>query len=125
MNPIKFEKEEKRMNLLPKDFSIGLNEVLPNEKFVVKQVSPVYDYEDKKKTDRVIGYRYKLVDPELFETFDVKIEGTTPVVTNEMVADWDNRVYIALENAIIKPYEIKYGKVKYSIIADSIKVLSE
>lgn len=113
------------MELTAKDFYVGLNEVLPSEKFIVKQVSPVYDYEEKKKTDRVIAYRYKLVDPELFETFDVKVEGNKPIVTNEMVADWDNRVYIALENAIIKPYEMKYGKVKFSIVADSIKVLSE
>lgn len=118
-------KGEKIMELTAKDFNIGLNEVLPNENFIVKQVSPVYDYENKKKTDRVIAYRYKLVDPELFETFDVKVEGDKAVVTNEMVADRENRIYVALENAIIKPYEMKYGAVKFSIVADSIKVLSE
>lgn len=113
------------MELTPKDFSIGLNEVLPSDKFVIKQVSPVFDYEKGVKTDKVVAYRYSLVDPDTFESFDVKIEGTTPIVTNEMVTDRENRYYVALENAIIKPYEMKYGKVKYSIVADSIRVLSE
>lgn len=113
------------MELTAKDFYVGLNEVLPSEKFIVKQVSPVYDYEKGVKTDKVVAYRYSLVDPEMFEPFDVKVEGTTPVVTNEMVADRENRIWVALENAIIKPYEMKYGKVKFSISADSIKVLSE
>ena len=113
------------MELVPRDFYKGLEEFIPNDKFVVKQVSPVYDYEKGVKTDKVVAYRYSLVDPEMFEPFDVKVEGTTPVVTNEIVADRDNRIWVALENAIIKPYEMKYGKVKYSISADSIKVLSE
>lgn len=113
------------MNLLPKDFVKGLEEFIPNDKFVIKQVSPVFDYEKGVKTDKVVAYRYSLVDTDSFETFDVKIEGTTPIVTNEMVTDRENRYYVALENAIIKPYEMKYGKVKYSIVADSIKVLSE
>ena len=113
------------MNLLPKDFFKGLEEFIPNDKFVVKQVSPIYDYEKGVKTDKVVAYRYSLVDPEMFEPFDVKVEGTTPVVTNEIVADRENRVCVTLENAVIKPYKIEYGKVKYSISADSIKVLSE
>lgn len=107
------------------DFVKGLDEIMLSDKFIVKGVTPVYAYENGKRTDKIQGYRYTLIDPEVYETFDIKVKGTNPVITNEMVTDRENRVYVALENAIIKPYKIEYGRVSCSVVADSIRVLSE
>lgn len=107
------------------DFIKSLDEVMPSDKFIVKEVTPVYAYQDGKRTDKLEAYRYSLVDPESFDTFDIKIKGATPVVTSEMVADKDNRFWVALSNAIVKPFKMEYGKVSCSVTADSIKILSK
>ena len=43
-------------------------------------------------------------------------------ITKEHIED---RVWVTLEGAVIKPYEMKYGKAKCTIIASAIKVLKE
>lgn len=107
------------------EFEKGLDEIMPSDKFIVKEVAPVYAYADGKRTDKIEAYRYTLVDPESFDTFDVKVKGDKPVVTSEMVADKENRVWVALDNAIVKPFKMEYGKVSCSVTADSIKILSK
>ena len=70
----------------------------------------------------MVGYSYKLGDPVACENFCVKVMGTEPAVTKEHIED---RVWVTLEGAVIKPYEMKYGKAKCTIIASAIKVLKE
>ena len=43
-------------------FVISLEDVYPAGKYVVKAVSPVYEYLNGKRTDTIIGYRYTLID---------------------------------------------------------------
>lgn len=46
------------------------------EKKLLVDVMPVFEYQDKKRTDRCIGHRYIVVLPEQrFEKLGVKIEG--------------------------------------------------
>lgn len=113
------------IQLKSEEFLKSLDEVMPSDKFILKEVAPVYAYADGKRTDKIEAYRYTLVDPESFDTFDVKIKGATPIVTSEMVADKENRFWVALDNAIVKPFKMEYGKVSCSVVADSIRILSE
>ena len=113
------------MILNTSELCIGLDELMPRDGFILKKVIPVYDYEEGKKTDRVIGHRYGLIDPETYDSFDVKVKGTKPIVENDRLEDRTNKVWVALENAIIKPYKIEFGRAVCSITADNIRILSD
>ena len=105
-------------------FVISLEDVYPAGKYVVKAVSPVYEYLNGKRTDTIIGYRYTLIDTSVYEIFDVKIESKNPIVTPEVLRDGD-QIWVALDGAIIKPYELKGFTEKCSIKADAIRILKE
>lgn len=106
-----------------KNFIIALEDIYPSDRFIFKDVYPIFDYDKNgNKTDTVVGYSYKLGDPVACENFFVKVMGTEPAVTKEHIED---RVWVTLEGAVIKPYEMKYGKAKCTIIASAIKVLKE
>ena len=118
------KKEDEEMKEFDaKNFSIALEDIYPSDRFILKDVYPIFDYDKNgNKTDTVVGYSYKLGDPVACENFCVKVMGTEPAVTKEHIED---RVWVTLEGAVIKPYEMKYGKAKCTIIASAIKVLKE
>ena len=106
------------------DFNINLEDYYDNDKFILKDAQPINEYVDNKKTDKVIGYKYKLVDPESYDTFYVKVKDTTPVIPLEKLSKV-NKTIVTLDRAVIKPYEIAYGKVSISITADKITLVKE
>lgn len=112
------------LTLKPVDFIISLEDILPSEKFVLKEVRKVFVYENNQKTDRVWGYRYKLVDPIKFETFEVKVEQREPIVSAQMLEESD-KLWVSLEGAVIKPYKMAYPFVDYTIVAQKINLLKE
>lgn len=120
-----FRKEENSMITLDvNNFIIDLEEIYPAGKYIVKSVYPVYAYENNKKTDNICAYKYRLVDTSLYETFDVKVDGKSPIVTSEVLRN-SEPIWVSLEGAIIKPYEVNYGRAKCSAIANSIHILKE
>ena len=106
------------------DFNINLEDYYDNDKFILKDAQPINEYVDNKKTDKVIGYKYKLVDPESYDTFYVKVKDTTPVIPLEKLSKV-NKTIVTLDRAVIKPYKIEYGKVSISITADKITLVKE
>lgn len=106
------------------NFIIALEDIYPAGKYIVKSVYPVYTYENNKKTDNICGYKYRLVDTSLYETFDVKVDGKNPIVTSEVLKN-SGPIWVSLEGAVIKPYEINYGRAKCSATANSIHILKE
>ena len=106
------------------DFNINLEDYYDNDKFILKDAQPINEYVDNKKTDKVIGYKYKLVDPESYDTFYVKVKDTTPVIPLEKLSKV-NKTIVTLDRAMINPYEIAYGKAKCTIVANAINIVEE
>ena len=106
-------------------FERKLEELFPETReFALKSVAPVYVYEAGKRTDVVSAFRYTVVDTVNFEIFEIKVAGTTPIVTMEKIESAEERFYVKFTNTIVKPYKIEFGKVCCSIIADSVELVN-
>lgn len=77
-----------------------------------------------KRTDSVNSIRYDCVDPERFSTFTIKVETSKPVISAEELENSENMVVLELpvDEMIIKPYELAFGKAKVSIVAPYVKI---
>ncbi|MDD3417724.1 MAG: hypothetical protein PHY47_27670 [Lachnospiraceae bacterium] len=87
------------------------------------RISNVLDAEGK-KTDKIEAIRYDCVNPDDFSSFTLKVETSRPVVTKEILEASEEPIYITIpvEEVVIRPYEISYGKAKVSIVAPFVKL---
>lgn len=109
------------------DLEVSAVDKIP-ELAVVKEVriSNVLDAEGK-RTDKVDCIKYDCVNPDNFSTFTIKVNTTRPAITNEIIDGADEPIYISIpvEEVVIRPYKIEYGKAKVSIIAPYVKLAQE
>lgn len=68
-------------------------------------VAPSYAYEDGKRTDKIVGYKYEIVLLQhAYDKVSVKIEGDLRIELQENEA-----VFVALENLTLTPYWTPQG----------------
>ena len=85
---------------------------------VVRNISLSYRIDrEGKRTDIVENVRYDLVDTETYATFTVKVPGNKPIMSIEEFENTEELVIVELplELAVVKAYDIFYGKAKVSI----------
>ena len=105
--------------------AIPLSTVMPSQSFALLSVAPVYNYIDGKRTDQLVGWRFSLADPETFQNFDVRLNATKTPITQEMIDASELRFYVTLDNAMVKPYAINYGKAECTVTCDSVKLVKD
>lgn len=103
--------------------NIPFNIVIDNANTILLGVAPYYDYVNGKKTDNQLGYKYTVVEDKTFEKFNVKIASKAPVITQEQIDASKERIKVAFENAIAKPYRTTYGDYDLSVSATGISIL--
>ena len=108
------------LTIKSENFAKPLTDIMSADLFAVLSVSPVFAYVENKKTDTVIGTRYTVANPDTFVSFDVKVNQTVPVVTQEQVEASDERYWVSFTNAVVRPYHIEYGVVQCAVTADSV-----
>lgn len=105
-------------------FEIPASKYLP-EIAVIRDVrlSKVKDANGK-ITDKVDCTRYDCINPDTYEMFTIKVPGAEPVITKEDLESSTAPIFIEIpvEETIIRPYSIEYGRVKVSIIAPYVKL---
>lgn len=106
------------------DITFSAKGYLP-DKAVLKDIRVSY----KKNTDGnftrdIDATRYHCISPENFDTFIVKVCGKEPIIDPEDFKKSEDNIFVEIpvSEALIKPYEIAYGKVKVSIIAPFVKL---
>lgn len=107
-----------------KELAISAEGII-SEEVVVKSVRTSYKFDqDRKATDEIESIKYDCVDPETFSVFTIKVNTTKAVVTQEQIDQNDEATYISIPVAetFIKPYDIKFGIVKVSIVAPFVKL---
>ena len=77
------------------------------------------------RTDIIECVRYKCVDLTTFSNFTIKVETDKPVISKEDLENSETPVLIRIpvDDTIIKPYAIEYGKAKVSIIAPYVELI--
>lgn len=88
--------------------SIIIEAIEPERVFVLLKVGPVFAYgPDGKPTETIIGFKYTVVNTDSFEKYVIKVEGTKPLISDELLIEKRERgekVYVEFENATIKMY---------------------
>lgn len=106
------------------DLEVSAIDKIP-EVAVVKEVriSNVLDA-DGKRTEMIDCIKYVCVNPDNFSTFTIKVNTTRPIVTNEIIEEADEPIYLSIpvEAVVIRPYKIEFGKAKVTIIAPFVKL---
>lgn len=108
------------LTLKTEKFTKLLTDIMDAEQFAVLAVAPVYAYVDGKKTETVIATKYTVANSETFVNFDVKVNQTVPVVTQEQIDASDERFWVSFTNAVVRPYKVEFGNVLCSVTADSV-----
>lgn len=108
-----------------KDFVHRLSDVTKQNVFAVNSVSEQKKYVDGKATDEIAGVNYVLTDTQTFAQIRVKTEAKTPVITQEEIEESNTPILVEvpLNETLVKPYKIEYGKVSLSIVAPYVKLV--
>ncbi len=103
--------------------SFPLESRVKEQVFALMDSAPSYQYDNGKKTENVEGTKYTVANTRTFDKFDVKTPEKTPVVSAEQIEASDERIFVSFVNAIAKPVKIEFGKVYFSVTADSAKIM--
>lgn len=87
---------------------IPLTFLIPDELFLLISITPIREYADGKATDKVIGFKYEVVDTVNFDKIFVKIPGQpVPLMSNDELLELrekGEKVAVEFEDATVLPY---------------------
>lgn len=110
--------------------AIPLESIFPKSRFFVVSINPVKDFDEEtnKVTDKIIGYKYLVVETYQYTRFQIKVIQDKPLMKAdelERCMDRGENVFVVFKNATVKPYYSSRTKqLEDSILADGI-ILSE
>lgn len=89
--------------------------------FILLGLKVIKEYDtDGKPTENITGFRYTVVNTDSFEKYEIKVEGTKPLISAELLAEKrenGEKVYVEFENATLK----MYWNSRLNAYADSFK----
>lgn len=103
---------------------IPFNVIFVDDEFILLSVDAECQYQDGKRTDTIVGYKYEVVDTVNFDRIKVKVRGSQPpVITNEQLQERKNngeRTYVEFINGRDEAYNrfVKCGNETYGILED-------
>lgn len=92
---------------------------------VLREVRLSYETDaDGNRTDRVEACRYSVLDTSTYGTFVIKVKNDKPVITAEQLENAKEHILldIPVEEVIIKPFSIEYGRCRVSVTAPFVKL---
>ena len=103
--------------------------VIGKRTYVILKVQPIFDYQDGKKTETIIGYSYTCVDMSDYDRYLIKIKGQTiPLMTNEELQQHrtnGDKILVEFKNlAVYLFYNEKEKVYQDSFSADAISFVT-
>lgn len=105
---------------------IPFNMIYKDGVFILIDIAPNYEYVDGKRTNKLVGYKYTVVDTVDFDKITVKVKQDAPLLSSEELAELrgsGEKIAVEFVNAIDKPYIRRDGgsvSVEDSFSADDI-----
>lgn len=97
-----------------------------NSEFAITAVKDNFAYENGVKTEKWLSTTLSCVDTVSYATIDVKVPKHLEISQSEIdQSESIICVEIPLEDTIVRPYAIEYGKAKLSIVAPSVRIIRE
>ena len=97
-----------------------------SSELVVSDISYQYKTDkDGNRTDVIEYVKYSCVDTKTFSCIKLKVETNKPVISKEDIENSEMPIFIRIpvDDTLIKPYAIEYGKAKVSIIAPYVELV--
>ena len=85
----------------------------------VADIYPWYEYVNGKRTDRLLGYQYILVNRDGYDKFSVKVAETKPLLTKEEIEASMDDIAVVAEGFVGTLYD-RDGKITISGRADKV-----
>lgn len=80
--------------------------------YILLEVVPFYEYDsENKKTDKVGGFTYTVVNSENFERISVKVQGAKPLISPKELTERredGEKIFVEFDNAEVKCYYSKF-----------------
>ncbi len=93
-------------------------------RFLLKEISTAYSYEDGKKTDKVKGFYLSIVEMKNFEKLKVLVETDhCPIPDQSLDLMEQNKVFVSFIDAYAHVYRTKDNEVATSFRAKGVKVI--
>ncbi len=114
-----------------KNKSIPLEFAYSDNAFLLLGIFPNYEYVNNKRTDNLIGYKYTVVDTVDFDKITVKVNQSTPLLSQEELAELrasGEKVVVEFVNAVDKLYIRRDGNsvsVEDSFSAEDILLVQQ
>lgn len=102
-----------------------------DDAFLLLDIAPNFKYEDGKRTNKLIGYKYTVVDTNDFDKIIVKVEQDAPLLSPEELAELrgnGEKVVVEFVNAVDKLYIRRDGNsvsVEDSFSAEDILLVQQ
>lgn len=104
---------------------LPLTVVAGSDSVLITDVSQVKNFVDGKPTDKIWGYKYKVVCPSnKYCQFDIKIEQPTPTITPQELEAKGGTVKAKLKGFIGKFYKNRNGEYQFTAKATGIEVIA-
>lgn len=103
-----------------------LSDFTSNSEFAITGIKDNFAYENGEKTDKWTSTTICCVDTFSYATIDVKVSQHLNLTQDEIDRS-ESAIYaeLPLNETLVRPYAIEYGKAKLSIIAPSVKIIRE
>ena len=98
-------------------FEMKLSDFVDSDIFALNSVEKRYKYdENRQRTDVIDGIVYTITDDRL-NRYKVKVPTTVPIIEQQELEESDELIYVRLpiDESIIKPYKIEFGRTYVSI----------
>lgn len=103
--------------------NIALGTIIEDANLLLIDVMPYYEYNDGKKTENLLGYKYTVAEDKTFDKFSVKVPSTVPAITKEQLERSKERIRVTFENGYAKPYRTVTGDYDLSFNATGINII--
>lgn len=94
-----------------------------SETLVLKSVSNLL--EKNGDNYKSVGAKYICNDPATYSQLTIKVPGSEPIITDKELNELEDACFIRipLEETVIIPYKIEFGKIYVSITCPSIELV--
>ena len=103
---------------------IPLEAILPCRDFYLKNISKIFEYVDRNKTDKVIGYCYTVINVGNLEECKVKVKSLIPLISEKELDAAENYVRVHFIGAKVRYYVLN-NRLGASITADDVELIDD
>ena len=106
-------------------FEMQLSDFVNNGRFFLTNVDRRYKYDENHKRTNVVESIVYTVTDERLNRFQIRVPSTVPVIEQDKLDESEEIPFVELpiNETVVKPYKMEFGKVYVSISAPWIRLV--